>query len=384
MRSRCLHPGQQQGRRWPSSSSSWVRRMRRSRVVCRLASSTQQMNSLRAKGVMSFQASSAEALAISALRRSVGNSCDHPTGHSLDAHEPIVRGAAHGASASALLIRLRSPVSSGVADGLRAEAFGLRILSRSPLSGGQERAVLQASSRRLRLSDATGRRARCSARIRSRLTYANIMSTVGVFIALGGVSYAAMTLPKNSVGPAQVKSNAVSSSKVRNGSLGGWDVKNGSLRGGDGDVARRRREGRVADGKGLRRVGSGRAGTRRCARARRRAGTQGRHGGEGRRWSLRCHGRGRAAQGIRFACSRSRSGTTSRCVCPASVPPAAAAGSTAMAATRSSSRAIPSKTRSDSAPRRRHARRVASLHQERERHGVRLHHLRCLRSPLTW
>jgi hypothetical protein len=53
VRSRCLHPGQQHGRRWPSSSSSWVRRMRRSRVVCRLASSTQQMNSLRAKGVMS-------------------------------------------------------------------------------------------------------------------------------------------------------------------------------------------------------------------------------------------------------------------------------------------------------------------------------------------
>ncbi len=28
VRSRCLQPGQQQGRRWPSSSSSWVRRMR--------------------------------------------------------------------------------------------------------------------------------------------------------------------------------------------------------------------------------------------------------------------------------------------------------------------------------------------------------------------
>ena len=54
-----LAPGQQQGRRWPSSSSSWVRRMRRSRVISCLASSTQQMNSLRARGVMSFQASSA-------------------------------------------------------------------------------------------------------------------------------------------------------------------------------------------------------------------------------------------------------------------------------------------------------------------------------------
>ncbi len=78
MRSRCLHPGQQQGRRWPSLSSSWVRRMRRSRVISCLASSTQQMNSLRARGVMSIQASSAVGLAISALRRSVGSLCTTP------------------------------------------------------------------------------------------------------------------------------------------------------------------------------------------------------------------------------------------------------------------------------------------------------------------
>ena len=79
-RSRCLQPGQQQGRRWPSSSSSWVRRMRRSRVISCLASSTQQMNSLRAKGVMSLQAASAVALAISALRRSTGSLCTTPPG----------------------------------------------------------------------------------------------------------------------------------------------------------------------------------------------------------------------------------------------------------------------------------------------------------------
>jgi hypothetical protein len=80
VRWRCLHPGQQQGRRWPSSSSSWVRRMRRSRVISCLASSTQQMNSLRARGVMSFQASSAAGLAISALRRSPGSLCSTPPG----------------------------------------------------------------------------------------------------------------------------------------------------------------------------------------------------------------------------------------------------------------------------------------------------------------
>ncbi len=40
----------------------------------------QQMNSLRASGVMSFQASSAVALAISAIRRSAGSLCTTPPG----------------------------------------------------------------------------------------------------------------------------------------------------------------------------------------------------------------------------------------------------------------------------------------------------------------
>lgn len=66
-------------------------------------------------------------------------------------------------------------------------------------------------------------------RIRRHLTYANTMATVAVFIALGGASYAAVTLPKNSVGGAQIKRNAVTGAKVRNSSLTGGDVKNRSL-----------------------------------------------------------------------------------------------------------------------------------------------------------
>jgi hypothetical protein len=56
-------------------------------------------------------------------------------------------------------------------------------------------------------------------KITSRLTYANAMSTVAVFLALGGVGYAAITLPRNSVGPRQLKRNAVSSAKVKDRSL---------------------------------------------------------------------------------------------------------------------------------------------------------------------
>jgi hypothetical protein len=49
------------------------------------------------------------------------------------------------------------------------------------------------------------------------------MATIAVFVALGGVSYAALKLPKNSVGTKQLKPNAVSGSKVADGSLSAAD-----------------------------------------------------------------------------------------------------------------------------------------------------------------
>jgi hypothetical protein len=52
-------------------------------------------------------------------------------------------------------------------------------------------------------------------RIRSHISYANVMATVAVFIALGGASYAALKLPKNSVGTKQLKKNAVNGAKVK-------------------------------------------------------------------------------------------------------------------------------------------------------------------------
>lgn len=55
-------------------------------------------------------------------------------------------------------------------------------------------------------------------RLRDRLTYANVMATIAVFVALGGTSYA-LTLPRNSVGPAQLRTGAVRSIDVQNRSL---------------------------------------------------------------------------------------------------------------------------------------------------------------------
>jgi hypothetical protein len=71
-------------------------------------------------------------------------------------------------------------------------------------------------------------------RIRERLTYANVMSTVAVFIALGGATaFAAGALPKNSVGSRQIKSKSVTTGKLANGAVNGVKIANGSLTGTD-------------------------------------------------------------------------------------------------------------------------------------------------------
>jgi hypothetical protein len=46
-------------------------------------------------------------------------------------------------------------------------------------------------------------------RLTDRLTYANAMATMALFISLGGASYAAVSLPANSVGPKQLRAGAV-------------------------------------------------------------------------------------------------------------------------------------------------------------------------------
>ena len=65
-------------------------------------------------------------------------------------------------------------------------------------------------------------------RLRSKLTYANVMATIAVFIALGGAAYAA-GLPKNSVGSKQIKKNAVSGAKIKKGAVTGAKIKLASL-----------------------------------------------------------------------------------------------------------------------------------------------------------
>ena len=72
-----------------------------------------------------------------------------------------------------------------------------------------------------------------------RPSHGTVAAYVALFVALGGTSYAAITLPKNSVGSSQLRnhsvkgvdlgSNSVTASQVKNGSLSAADFRSGSL-----------------------------------------------------------------------------------------------------------------------------------------------------------
>jgi hypothetical protein len=58
---------------------------------------------------------------------------------------------------------------------------------------------------------------------------AMVVSCIALLVALGGVGYAATALPRNSVGPPQLKRNAVTSIKVKDRSLLARDFRRGQL-----------------------------------------------------------------------------------------------------------------------------------------------------------
>ena len=70
-------------------------------------------------------------------------------------------------------------------------------------------------------------------RLRSRLSYANVTASLALFIALGGTGYAAVTLPRNSVGNAQLRNNAVGPTELRPGAVRSSDIRNRTIRVGD-------------------------------------------------------------------------------------------------------------------------------------------------------
>ena len=88
-------------------------------------------------------------------------------------------------------------------------------------------------------------------RIRKHFSFANVIASLALFIALGGVSYAATIAAKNSVRSSSIKNgqvktadlatNAVTSTKIKNGQVAGADLAAGAVNSAkiaDGSVAR--------------------------------------------------------------------------------------------------------------------------------------------------
>jgi Collagen triple helix repeat (20 copies) len=65
------------------------------------------------------------------------------------------------------------------------------------------------------------------ARLRSRISFANVTSLMALFVALGGGAYAATVLEPDTVGPKHLKRGAVTSAKVRNETLRMADMRPG-------------------------------------------------------------------------------------------------------------------------------------------------------------
>jgi hypothetical protein len=68
-------------------------------------------------------------------------------------------------------------------------------------------------------------------KLRPRLTFANVMSCVALFVALGGSAYAATQLKKNSVGTKQLKKNSVTAAKIKKNAIVTAKLKNDAVTG---------------------------------------------------------------------------------------------------------------------------------------------------------
>jgi hypothetical protein len=66
-------------------------------------------------------------------------------------------------------------------------------------------------------------------KLRDRITYANVVATLALFIALGGTSVAAIQLGKNSVRAKQIAPGAVGTSEVKDRALKRVDFAKGQL-----------------------------------------------------------------------------------------------------------------------------------------------------------
>jgi hypothetical protein len=68
-------------------------------------------------------------------------------------------------------------------------------------------------------------------RLRGKLTFANVVSCLALFFALGGFAVAATHLGKNIVGTKQIKNNSITAAKIKDGAITGKKIQTDSLTG---------------------------------------------------------------------------------------------------------------------------------------------------------
>jgi hypothetical protein len=68
------------------------------------------------------------------------------------------------------------------------------------------------------------------ARLRSRVSYANVTASLALFVALGGTAAAAVTLPRDSVGSTQIRTNAVRASEIAKDAVGSSEIEDNDIR----------------------------------------------------------------------------------------------------------------------------------------------------------
>src|SRR5437588_223263 len=84
------------------------------------------------------------------------------------------------------------------------------------------------SRRHLMLNTLHRRRRQMAARIHAP-SRAMVVALLALFVAMGGTTYAAVTLRANSVGTKQLKEGAVATRKIKNGAVTGAKIKNGAV-----------------------------------------------------------------------------------------------------------------------------------------------------------
>ena len=67
-------------------------------------------------------------------------------------------------------------------------------------------------------------------RLRRRASFANVTASLALFVALGGTSYAAIQLPRNSVGQDQIRTGGVGKGEIKTGGVGSAEIRSGAVR----------------------------------------------------------------------------------------------------------------------------------------------------------